>query len=890
MSAEDPMNSPSRPPGWLFRAFRKFWRQPYLEELEGDLEERFQDNLNYFGSRRARFFYLLDIIRLLKPALLKNIEGSTQLNYFGMLTNNFKIAWRQLLKQRIFSGIKIGGFSVGIAACILISLYIQHQVSYDKHYKHGDRIFRLINQWSEGGEVGYWTNVQGPLKAVLEDNIPEMELVARVVIWPWGDAGENHVKAENSAYNHYEKGFFYADPELLAILEVPMVYGSHESALSEPNSLVISKRKADVYFPGQNPVGKTLLLNDDPNSNYVIGGVMEDFPVNSHLQGDFILTLYGRKTGPGTSGWCCSNYTVYTRLTASADPMDVQEKTGILRNSLVIDQLRKDGVSGLEEMQQFQSYYLQPVTNIYLNPEEVGDFLSHGWPEFVWIFGIIAGIILLLAVINFVNLSTAHSFARAKEVGLRKVVGSLRGQLIFQYLSESCLYTLIAVALGVILAWVSLPFFVELTGIELSIPWTSPWFLPVLLASALMIGVLSGSYPAFVLSRFRPVEALRGQVRGDRASWLQSTLVVFQFTATVILITSALILHRQFDFMMNKPLGYEKDQVVNLLGLDTFEEEKRTSFKRALVKLPAVQSASLSDFLPVYGSLIQNRSFWLQGRKKLDNGFEAARWVVDEDYLETLQMELFSGRNFRATGNEEQSILINQQMAHALDLDDPVGVGIVDMFDEKYTIVGVVKDFHFESLLGDLRPLAMVMGQGKSTLAVKINTEHTVEAMASIEKLWDEFSPNQSVRFTFMDQQFRQMYEDFNKAKVLFILFTALSIIIACSGLFALSIHLIRQKVKEVSIRKVLGATLGSVLLSLTGGFFKLVAIAILIALTLAWYFAEHFIDWIVHRIELSWSIFAMAGIIAGLIALLTVSFETIRAALSNPAQQLRNE
>lgn len=878
------------PPKRLFYFIKSFLREEFREEIEGDMEERYQDNLEIFGMAKARRIFLFDTIKLLRPSLTRKVGGDHKLNKYGMLQNNLKITWRQMRKQKIFSSIKIGGFGIGLAACLLISLYISNQVSYDKHYEDVDRIYRVVNQWSETGEVGYWTNVHGPLKEVLEENIPEMEKVARVVLWPWGDAGENHIRSTETTYNHFEKGFFFADPELLDILEIPMVYGTTEEALAKPNRMVISKRKADVYFPNENPVGKTIILNDNPESTYVIGGVMEDFPVTSHLKGDFILTLFARKSGPGTSGWCCTNYAMYTKLTDGADKATVEEKTSVLRNSLVMDKLRERGEAGLEEEQKHQSYYLQPVKSIYLNPEGVDDYLTHGSIEMVWIFGAMALIILLLAGVNFVNLSTAHSLLRAKEVGLRKVVGSVRSSLISQYLIESCMYSLLAVLVAVFLAWGALPIFNKLADTSLTIPWTSGWFLSVALVATLAIGLLSGVYPAFVLSGFRPVDALKGNAKGNNSSLLRSGMVVFQFTATVVLIIGALVTHQQFSHIMNKPLGYEKEQVINIVGLNSFEKSSRLAFKEELLKLAFVSSASLSDFLPVEGSLIQNRGYWLEGRKEIDLGFEAARWVIDEDYITTMKMEMERGRNFKSTSVDDQAIIINQQMVAALGIENPIGMQLVDMFDEQYTIVGVVKDFHFESMLGELRPLALVRGNGSSTLSLKIEGNNTKEVLASISNVWDKFSQKQAIRYTFMDQRFEAMYADLQRAKSIFLAFAFLSIVVACLGLLALSIHMMQQRAKEMSVRKVLGASVSRIFLSLTMDFLKLVVIAILIAIPIAWYFVDYLLEGMANRITITWHVFALAGIMAVVIAIGTISFEALKAAMVNPVKQLRSE
>ena len=876
------------PPRKLFRLVKPLLRERYAEELEGDMEERFCDNLNQFGGRKARSLYQLDTIKLIRPSLLKRLGGDVYLNQYGMLMNNVKIAVRQIRKHKVLSTIKIGSFAIGIAACILIALYIKQQTSYDQHYERGDQIYRMTNQWSKSGEVEYWTSMQGPLKKVLEDNIPEMEKVSRVVTWRWANAGANHIRSSAIPNNNYEKGFLYADPEILEILEVPMVSGSQSTALKMPNSLVISESKAAIYFPNQNPIGQDLILNN--KDRYVIGGVMKDFPSTSHLQGDFIMTLYERKSGPGTSGWCCTNYDIYVKLNEYADKAIVEEKMLEVRNSLVMDHLKEAKVADLDEKRLYQSYYLQPVSNIFLNPEEVGDYLEHGVIELVWIFGFIAIVILSLACVNFINLSVANSTTRSKEIGLLKVVGSKRSSLIVKYLVESCIYSLISVAIGAIVAAILLPFFNVLADTAIVMPWSSASFLLLLVLTALVIGILSGIYPALVLSGFRPIEAIKGRVANGRSPLMQQGLVIMQFTATVVLIITALVLQRQFDSVMNKPLGYDREQVVNIFGLNTLKANEREALKDEMLNLSVVQNATLGDYIPVEGTKIHNRSYWQAGRKYLDPGLDAARWTVDTDYIPTMKMELVAGRNFMEGTVDSMSIILNERMVEVMGIKDPVGKRIIDMFDEEYHVIGVVKNFDFESALGSVRPLVMVAGQGQAVMSVRINSSDVAAAMASITATWDRFSPNQSARFQFMDIAFERMYKGFGRAKVLFIIFSVLSIVIACSGMFALSLYLIARRTKEISIRKVLGASVSRILKILTFGFVRLVLIAMVLAIPIAYHFTEYILEDFAYRIDVTWDIFLLGGVLATVVALATISFESMKAALTNPAQQLKDE
>ena len=878
-------------PQWTLKLLRMLLKRRFMEEIEGDLEERFQDYLEINTPAKAKKLITTDAIKLIRPSLMKSIGGDQQLNQFGMLKHHFKVAWRLTLRQKLLSTIKIGSFAVGIAACILITLYIGYQSSYDSHLKEGDRVFRLVNQWSESGETGYWSNVHGPLKALLEENIPEMQLVARTVLWSWGDAGDNHFRLYSSTTNTYEEGFIHADPELLRILEIPLIMGNQVTALTEPNTMVISKEKAEKYFPNQNPIGEQVVLNNSRRSVYTISGVMEAFPENSHIQADFILTMEGRKWGPGTTGWCCTNYNVYTKLANGANKLEVEEKTAAMRNSLVIDQLRKDGQSGLEEMQQYQSYYLQPIGNVYLNPEKVFDDLKHGSSDLLWLFGFIAVIILLQACINFVNLSTSNAIKRAKEVGLRKVVGSFRSSLINQYLSESCFYTLMAVLVGLLLSWLCLPLFNHIADANMELPWTDPSFGLTLLGLGIVIGCLSGIYPAFYLSSFEPAEALKNKTTGSgKSSWIRNGMVVVQFATTIILIIAALVLQRQFDFYMNKSLGYDKDQVINIKGLETMTDSEKEVLKAELKKLPEVNDASISDYLPVEGGAIQNRGYWVAERRQSENGFEAAHWTIDEDYLQTMGIELVEGQNFTGTSADESGIIINKMMAEMLRVENPLGTELIDMFDEKRRVIGIVKNFHFETLFEEMGPLVFVSGLGKSTISVKTNTANMEEAISSISNLWDNVQPNQTIRYEFMDRRFEQMYDILKRAKTIFLVFSALSIVIACAGLFALSVFLIGQRTKEISVRKVLGAKISGLFWKLSVDFLKLVLVSIVLAVPIGWYAMDYFLEDLENRVNVGWEVCALAAIATVIITMVTISHEALKAALVNPSSQLRSE
>ncbi|MGZ3874879.1 MAG: ABC transporter permease, partial [Mucilaginibacter sp.] len=476
-----------------------------------------------------------------------------------MIKNYLKIAVRQLLKQKMYSAIKIGGFALSIAACILIGLYIKNELSYDQSYPDTDRIYRVVENYAHDGKVEKGNDYPAPMGKALKADFPEIEKSARLMPNSlFGGAGSNELRRADQVENTHEEGFSYADQELLDILKTPMVYGDRSKALAEPNTMVISRRKADKYFPGQNPVGKVMYLNNDQTKPYRIGGVMENPPVTSHLQFDFLLTLKGIEFYKGEqNNWNASNYPVYILLKPGTDAATLGKKISddIVKN-YILPALQSIGYKDAAIEVKKLSFGLQPISDIHLRSYDIQDEFEHGDIRFIWLFGAIAGFILTIACINFINLSTAKSANRAKEVGLRKVVGSTRVSLIKQFLAESMLYSVLSFVIGIILAWVLLPYFNVLASKTLHMPWLAFWFAPVILLAALIVGVAAGIYPAFYLSSFKPVSVLKGSISsGSKNSLLRNGLVVFQFTTSIVLIISTFVIYNQMQYILNKKVG-----------------------------------------------------------------------------------------------------------------------------------------------------------------------------------------------------------------------------------------------------------------------------------------------------------------------------------------------
>jgi putative ABC transport system permease protein len=810
-----------------------------------------------------------------------------------MIKNYLKIAIRQLRKQKLYAAIKVCGFAMGIAACLLIALYIHNELSYDRSYPDAARIYRLVEEYTNNGTVYKGTDWPAPIAKTLKADFPEVELSGRLMPNNLMGAGSNEVRRADKVENIYEDKITFADQQMLDILKLPMVYGDRAHALANPLTMVISKRKADKYFPGQNPVGKVMYLNNDKTRPYTIGGVMQNLPATSHLQYDFLLTLTAMEFGKGEqNNWDNYNYPDYLLVRPGTNVKQLEKKiTNDIVKNYFLPMWTREGVKDAAKEAAKIKLILQPVTDINLFSYDIPDGLSHGDIRFIWLFGAVAGFILIIACINFINLSTAKSANRAKEVGLRKVVGSYRSSLIKQFLTESLLYSFLSFAIGMIIAWVLLPYFNTLSSKSLIIPWGEWWLIPIVLISAFIIGIVAGLYPALYLSGFKPAQVLKGTLSaGSKSSVLRNSLVVFQFTTSIILIISTLVIYNQMQYILNKKVGFDKDQVVVIQGTNTLSNNVK-NFKNELQKLASVKSASISDYLPITGTKRNGSTFYIEGRTKLDAGVGGQFWQIDDTYIKTLGIKLVEGRNFSYDMSDDtagKTIIINQTLAKKLNLKNPIGKKITNW--GTFTVIGVVQDFNFESMHDQIGPMVFHFGLSPTIVTVKVKTADMKNTLEQITNTWKTFSPGQPIRYTFLDESFANMYADVQRMGHIFTTFAILAIIIACLGLFALSAFMAEQRSKEIGIRKVLGATVSGITTLLSLDFIKLVVLSIIIASPIAWWAMNKWLEGFVYHQPVAWWIFVAAGLTAVVIALLTVSFQSVKAALMNPVKSLKAE
>jgi putative ABC transport system permease protein len=807
-----------------------------------------------------------------------------------MLKNYIKTAFRSLRKNTGFTAINILGLSVGLATCLLIVFYVIDELSYDRFNKKADRIARVNFEIKFGGNNSKYAQSMAPLAQVLKSEFPAVETAVRLQ-----GRGGVHVKKNNE--NIQEDMMVYSDPGLFDVFTLPMINGNPATALVEPNSVVITESIAKKYFNSVDVVGKTLVLND--TQNYKVTGVIKDIPKQSHFNYGFFLSMSSNGDSKETT-WLSNNFNTYVLLKPGADFKKLNAQLPALMRKHINVELQSVIHLTMDEFEKAGNYFrmnLTPLTDIHLYSNRVGELGRNGSIQYVYILSAIALFILLIACVNFMNLSTARSSNRAREVGVRKVLGSPRSSLIAQFLIESILVTFISTLIAVVLAWVLLPLFNQMADKELAITAQSfIWLLPVMIAIALVIGGLAGFYPAFFLSAFQPVDVLKGKLStGFKGGRLRSFLVVFQFSISIILIIGTLVIYNQLNYIQHKNLGYDRSQVLIVKNTGALGRQAKV-FKQEIKQLPGVDNATMTGYLPTAD--YRNTSAVFQD-PTLDQkrGILPQVWSVDEDYLSTLSIKMISGRNFSTELQTDSSaVIINETAARLMGLKSPLNNPIYRPMDnsgksiKRFTIIGVIKDFNFSSLRDNISPVTLFLEENNGALSVRVHTKNIPALLTQIESKWKALAPNQHFAYSFMDQDFDATYRSEQRVGKIFVVFTSLAIAIACLGLFGLAAYAAEQRTKEIGIRKVLGADVSVIVAMLTKDFIKLVFIAILISSPLAWFFMQKWLQGFAYRVNFQWWIVALAGAGALLIAFLTISFQSIKSALANPVKSLKSE
>jgi len=819
-----------------------------------------------------------------------------------MLKNYLLIAIRSLSKHRFYSLINIAGLATGIAACLIIVLFIQHELSYDKHYENSDRIYRLNGEIKFGGNHYKLAVASAPLGSTLVQGFPEVEAAVR-----FRARGSYLVKRTETSDNIKENDIIWTDSTFFKVFSIPVVAGNASTALAEPNTIAISRKAAKKYFPNEEPLGQTLIL--DNRWNVKVTAVFEDMPKASHFHYDFLIALAGLSEAQQTN-FMSNNFNTYVLLRADADPKELEKKFAPYLDKFMGPQAAAV-LGGDFTMEKFRAggniwqYTLMPLTDIHLHSDLTAELGPNGDITYIYLFSAIALFILGIACINFMNLSTARSANRAKEVGVRKVMGSLRSHLVRQFLLESILLSMASFVFAVALAWLALPVFNSLSQKDLELPLTNPAFYLVLGCASLFVGVLAGIYPSFFLSAFKPVNVLKGNVAlGMRSGWIRSSLVVFQFVISIFLVIATITVNRQLNYIQNKKIGFQKDQV--LVVNDAYALGNNIqSFKNEVLKNNFIKSGSISGFIPVTGGWRNDNTFWPEGSEPNEQTMVGLQnWSVDYDYVKTMGMKITEGRDFSVDfPSDSSAVILNHAALKFFHMEnDPIGKKISTFNGNNpdgspdrsslrsWTVIGVLEDFHFESLKQNISPLGLFLDNSTGTVVFRFEAANSQDVIAAVEKTWKNLAPGQPFQYSFLDEDFARMYSSEQRLGKTFAVFASLAIIIACLGLFALTSFTAEQRTKEIGIRKVLGASVSSIVVLLSKEFGKLILIAFVLAAPIASYAVNWWLKGYTYKVEIGILVYALAGVFAFAIAWITMSYQSIRAARNNPVTSLRSE
>ena len=796
-----------------------------------------------------------------------------------MLKNYLLTAWRNLNKNKGYSSLNILGLAVGMAVFVLIFLYVQHELSFDRWHEHADRIFRVVQHQPGNMYLGSdrFAVTQAPLAAALMQEFPEVTAATRI------DTSGN-VLFTLGEKNFLEQNVHWADPYLFKVFSVELLRGDPETSLDDPHSLLLCETVARKFFGDQDPIGQTVVYLEEHAMH--VTGVFKDFPKNSHFIMDVILPfdakpiLENRKI----ESWGNSSFYTYFLLQEGADPGRLEGKFP--------DMYKKyRGDKGWDSA----GYYLQPLTKLHLYSNINFDISPGSDIRYIYLFSSIAFLLLVIACINYMNLATARAAKRAKEVGMRKVVGARRNQLIKQFLGESTLLTLVALALTLGLVVLSLPVFNSFIQRDLSFdPQHNPALLLAVLGTFLLVGLLAGAYPAAYISRFKPISALRStSSKGKGGALLRNLLVVFQFTVSVLLILSTVVVRNQLHYIQNKEMGYSRDHIVVLRPRDGNLHQQFEALKIELQSHPDILGVAASSSLPNHVSS-QTNAKWPGKPEDL----RVPIYVCDADYdfLDVFDLKLAEGRNFSRefTSDAKGAFLINESARKAIGVDAPLGMQLNRWGNDKPAgqVVGILKDFHMHSLHQEIKPMYVFLDLEREyrNISIKIRGERIPGTLAHIEKTMQTFSPKYPFEYSFFDEVFDRAYRAEQRIGRIFSTFALLTVFIACLGLFGLSSFTAESRTREIGIRKVLGASSPSIVQLLSSDYIKKVLIANVVAWPLGYYAMFTWLQNFAYRIDLGVFPFLGAGLIALLIALLTVSFQTLRAASANPADSLRYE
>jgi putative ABC transport system permease protein len=874
------VNSKLRPPQWPARILRFLLKRQYREEIEGDMEEIFFLTAEAQSPAVARRVYYREMVRLLRPILLRNFK-STPRTPFVMYKNYFIVAWRNLLKKKGYSAINILGLALGIACCLLITMYVDYEWSFDTYHAKGDRIYRVIHGSTDNDNAWVWGNA--PIGQALHDNFPEIDKIAQF-------SGRSDILLTHGETAFQEEGVFFMDSTAFDIFSWRLLKGNPKTALAAPFSIVLTESTARKYFGDEDPLGKSLKGSGSPGrsdaGDYLVTGVMEDVPANSHFRFNALLSMSTfRKSRPDIfTEWGYVDFYTYFLVNDKFDRAKfVAKLPGFIKRQF------KDPDSKY-------TIAIEPLKKMYLGttaerqPGETGSIAN------LYIFSVIGLFILVIAIINFMNLSTARSMERSKEVGIRKSIGAERRNLVGQFLGESAIIVILSMIVAIGVVALGLPGMNNITGRALDLKhFITPQNIAVLLLATIAIGMVAGSYPAFALSSFSPATVLKGMGKtGKTGVALRKGLVVFQFSLSIALIAGTIIVYFQMNHILNKNLGFDKEQMLILdYNYDQQVNDKREALKTEMEAIPGILSSAYSRSVP--GSYFPNAYTEVMTPEGTMKGMGQPIFQVGVDFVNHYGLKMMAGRSYSREHPSDTvgGLVLNEAAARQYGYANPA-----DILGKKYKqwgregeVIGVVKDFNFTSLHRNIEPLTLPYEPYASRyMSLKVKSENIPALIEEVHQVWTKLAPHRPFLYSFLDDDFNQQYQkDFNFKK-LFSSFSSLAIFIACLGLLGLATYTAELRTKEIGIRKVLGANINSIVALLSKEFIVLIVVAMLIATPVAWYAMNRWLESFAYHVEIHFWIFILAGLVAIAIAALTISFQAIKAARNNPVNSLRSE
>jgi putative ABC transport system permease protein len=804
-----------------------------------------------------------------------------------MIRNYFKIAIRTLLKYKGYAMINVFGLAIGIASAVLIMLFVQNELSYDDHHVKADRIYRIgLKGKIKNDEMALAVSTS-PMASTLKDEYPVVEDATRL-------QPRQRAILKVSERKFVEKNLFYADSTIFNIFTIPFVKGNPEEALTEPNKAVITESTAKKLFGNQNPIGKVIDWVNE-GTKLEVTGVIKDCPETSHFHYNVFVSFVGTQRA-NSQIWLSNNIYTYVLLQNGSQPQDLSKHfPEVIRKYVGPDIKNFLGVNldKFEESGNSYGYFLQPITRIHLHSNLDSEIEANGNINNVYFFSVIAVFLILIAAINFMNLSTAKSANRSKEVGIRKVTGARKKQLVFQFLAEAFVISFIALIVAVVFIEIALPHFNNLAQKNLDLNYFSnPIFLVVLILIGVIVGILSGSYPAFYLSSFSPTSVLKGKLQGGaKRSTFRGILVVFQFIITIILFISTIVVSQQMNYVRTKDLGFNKEQVVVLHRANALGNQK-DAFRQELLKNPNIQSVSYSRGVP--GEMGGSTALYPEGSNP-DESVQMNFSTSDNYFDDTYDIEMDEGRYFSEDySTDSAGVILNQVAAKKLGMEDPVGKKLYLVQpdqDIEFKILGVVKNFNFVSLHNEIRPLFILYDRTYTPeLSIKLNTKDVESTLSFVRTKWNTFVKTQPLNYSFLDNTWEEKYRNEQRAGTIFKIFSLLAIFIACLGLLGLASFMAEQRTKEIGVRKVFGASVPNLMKLLSKEIVILIGVSTIIAWPIAYYLMNNWLQDFAFRINLGITAFILASVLAFVVALSTISFRAYQAATTNPAQSLRDE